>query len=146
MNSRLALLALLGALASMLAGCASNQVPIRARGPSGGMQGSAWELVMPGPEVAGALVAADSRQHPAYMTRRDAALGATTPSWAPVGASGDTPPSIAYQQSVYVRRSHDSFLFFTRPGFVAPGGWPAAGPWPYHHPQRYPGVPRRWDP
>lgn len=133
MNSRLALVALLVPIASVVAGCASNHVPIRARGPSGGMQGSAWELVVPGPGIVRALAAAESGEHPAYLTRRDAALGATTPSWAPVAITGEARPSIAHQRSVHLRRSHDSFLFFT-----SPEAWPAG--WGIHPQPHRPGF------
>lgn len=138
MTTRLGLIGLLSAVALTVAGCASNQVPIRARGPSGGMQGSAWELVVPGPEIA--LAAAGAREHPAYMTRRDAALGATTPSWAPVAITGDTRTSIAHQRSVYLRRSYDSFLYFASPQGK---GW-GVEPQPHRDWQTRHGAPWPW--
>lgn len=147
MNTRFVSITLLSAMTLTMAGCASNQVPIRARGPSGGMQGSAWELVTTGPDVTRALAALPPGDHPAYMSRRDAALGATTPSWAPVASAAEARPSIAYQRSIYLRRSHDSFLFFT-----SPGAWPAT-PWPYtphwpphHHSPSHPTHNRHWNP
>src|SRR5690606_15385407 len=106
MAHRLLIFALVGALASAMAACASK-VPVRARGPSGGVQGGAWELVVPGPEVALALAKADTSAHPAYMTRRDAALGATTPSWAPVATGAGRPTTIGRPRSISLGRSHE---------------------------------------
>jgi hypothetical protein len=142
MAHKLLSLALLGALATSMVGCASK-VPIRARGATGGVQGAAWELVVPGPEVALALAARPAGEHPfhpPYMTRRDHALGATTPSWAPVATTGSAPTTIERQRPVYLRRSFDSFLFFT-----SPGAWPAPSPWWSAPPHSYPPA-RYWEP
>jgi len=123
-----------------MAACASK-VPVRARGPSGGVQGGAWELVVPGPEVALALAKADTSAHPAYMTRRDAALGATTPSWAPVATGAGRPTTIGRPRSISLGRSHESFLFFT-----SPHAWPVDH-WRLAPRYTHPLPPHRyWDP
>lgn len=124
------------ALAMILAGCAST-VPVRDKGAPGGVQGGAWELVLPGPPVAAALAAAEPQPaHPWYLTRRDESLGATTPSWAPVATAGaDLPPTIERQRSIFLHRSPRSFLFFT-----SPQPW-AAPPPPPRHRRHHPPLP-----
>ena len=144
MAHRMIIMVLLVAVATTLAACATK-VPIRARGASGGVQGGAWELVVPGPEVALALAERGAADHPAYLTRRDHALGATSPSWAPVASAGRAATTIDRPRSVYLRRSYDSFLFFTRPD-----AWPAPAPWwgapNWDHDWGHPAPPRSWTP
>ena len=127
MPNRIIHICALAAVATALTACASK-VPIRHKGPAVAAAGESWDLVLPGPAVA----AADPDPGAWYLTRRDAALDATSPSWAPVGDIAEARATLDRQRTIYLRRSERSLLYFGRPPvFVAPPARPA---------------PRYWDP
>ncbi|MFG0285938.1 MAG: hypothetical protein ACF8R7_16095 [Phycisphaerales bacterium JB039] len=130
MPNRIVHICALAALATALTACASK-VPIRHKGPQF-VQGGAWELVLPGPAVA----AADPDPQAWYLTRRDDALGATSPSWAPVGDVAEARATLDRQRTIYLRRSEQSLLYFGRPPVFLPPP-PTGAPRP---------APRYWDP